>query len=149
MQKTEKVETKTTFSKLFKKKEKIEEEPVIYLRTNGKMEVRYIIPEDGMYKIDNKVFHYRQGTDWELIEGRNRKKVKIVPEWGLYPLGSDAYLKELHGEEAVVQYDMIRAVQNAETVRALEDKQKTKINPKLAVLIIIGVIIALYFMMGK
>ena len=78
----------------------------------------------------------------------SKKKIKIIPEWGMYPIGSDAYLAELKADCAEFQQDAIRAIQTAETVRYNEEKRKGGINPKVAVLVIIGLVVVAYFVLG-
>jgi len=144
----EKEDKKGLFIKVFKKKEKKKQMAILFLRSSGKAEVIYTEPKHGMYEIEGVNYHERYGTDWELKEGFKTKKVKIIPEWGMYPLGNADYLKQLRADEAGVQYDMIRAIQTAETVRLSEERGNKKINPKVAVLVIIALVVAAYFMLG-
>ena len=146
--KEENKEKYSLVSKLFKKKLKPREEPVLYLGNDMKIEIVYVKPEEGLYKIGDKVKHDKPSTTWEIKDGFKRKNVKVFTEWGMYPLGSKEYIDELHGEEAQVQYDMVRAVQNAETVRQLQQQEKQKINPKVAILIVIALVVGAYFIMG-
>ena len=138
----------TFIRKLSKMKTQPKEMPILFLRNSGKVEIKKIVPKNGMFEVDGKFYHEKYGSDWEIIDGMNKKKIKIIPEWGLYPLGNENYLKELKSEQAEVQYDMIRAIQTAETVRYNEEKTKGKINPKLAILGIIVVIVIAYFIIG-
>jgi len=146
--KKDKEKSKGLFSKVFKKKDKRKEMPVILLRNSGKAEIKYVKPDHGQYEIDNATYHERPGSDWELKDGLKTKKIKIIPEWGMYPLGNEDYLQALHNEEAAVQYDIVRAIQTAETVRSQMEKGKQKINPKVAILILIGLVVGAYFLMG-
>jgi len=151
MLKSEKKEDKDepkTFGKLFKKKPKPKQMPIVFLRNTGLAEVMYVNQKDSMYEIEGRMYHDKFGTDWDLKDGRDSKKVKIIPEWGMYPLGTQEYLDSLKSEQAGVQHDMIRAIQTAETVRSAEEKSRGKINPKMAVLAIIAVIVVGYFIMG-
>jgi len=138
-------EAKGLMSKVFNKKLKNKEEPVVFLRNNGVAQILFVAPKDDMYEIEGKKYHHKFGCDWELKEGLKTKKIKIIPEWGMYPLGTAVYLKELHAEDAQIQYDMIHAIQTAETIRYLEDKKKTQLNPKTVVIGIIALIVIGYF----
>lgn len=138
---------KGLLKKMFKKT-KPKQVPVLFLRNNNNAEVMKVTPKDGMLEIDGRKYHPRQGANWNFKEGMQNKQGYIIPEWGMYPFGPEEYLKELKSEEAGVQYDIVRAIQTAETIRMAEEKQKGKINPKIAVLIAIGAIVALYFILG-
>lgn len=140
---------KTLFAKLSKGKTKIKEMPILFLRNSGKAESRKIIPKNGMFEIEGRVYHEKHGSDWDLVDGINKKKIKIIPEWGLYPMGNSDYLDELKSEQAEVQHDIIRAIQTAETVRYNEEKGRGKgVNPKIAVLAIIAIIVIGYIVWG-
>lgn len=141
-------EKKGLLKGIVSKKVKENQVPVLFLGKNGVAEEMIVTPKDNMYNIRNQQFHERHGCDWELKSSGNKKKIKIIPEWGMYPLGNGEYLDALKSEEAEVQYDIIRAVQTAETLRFLEEKKKGKINPKVAVLVIIAIVVVLYFVMG-
>jgi len=138
-------EAKGLMSKIFNKKTKKSEEPVLFLRNNGVAQIMFISPKANMYEIEGRNYHQRFGCDWELKEGFKNKKIKIIPEWGMYPLGNSDYISELKVEDSQIQYDMIHAIQNAETVRYLEEKKGTKLNPKLVVIGIIALIVVGYF----
>lgn len=147
--KVEKKDKKSLFSKLFKKKEKPNEIPVIYLRNTGKAEIRYVTPKAGLIELDGKMYHLKPGSDWELYESLfNKKKILIVPEWGMYPLGPEDYLKELKNDAAKFQHDVIRAIQHAQTIRELEElerRKNLKLSPGVIIAGIIGLIIVIAF----
>jgi len=138
-------ESKGLMSKIFNKKLKNKEEPILFLRNNGVVQILFIAPKDDMYEIEGRKYHHRFGCDWELKEGLKTKKIKIIPEWGMYPLGTAEYLKELKSEDAQIQYDMIHAIQTAETIRYLEEKKSKQLNPKVVVIGIIALIVVGYF----
>ena len=143
--KKEEKEAKGLMKKIFNKKTKTKQEPIVFLRNNGVAQILFIAPKADMYDIEGKQYHQRFGCDWELREGLRTRKIKIIPEWGMYPLGNSAYLEELKNEDSQIQYDMIHAIQTAETVRYLEEKKGKQLNPKLLVLGIIALIVVGYF----
>ena len=145
--KKKKKEKKKLFSKLLDKKEKPEEIPVIYLRNSGKAEVRYVTPERNLIDIDGKKIHLKPGSEWEIKEGMKSKKVLIIPEWGMYPLGTFDYLKELKSDAATFQQDVIRAIQHAQTVREEEllRRKGLQLSPGTIIAIAIIAIVIIYF----
>lgn len=142
--KSKKKEEKTILSK-FRKKTKVKEIPVLFLRNSGKAQEMFVKPKNGMFEIDGKYYHEKHGSDWEFVGGSKKAKGKIIPEWGLYPMGNSAYLEELKSDAQEFQGDVIRAIQTAETIKSLEEKTKGRINPKIAVLVIISIIVIGYF----
>ena len=138
-------DAKSLMNKVFNKKLKAKQEPILFLRNNGVAQTMFVAPEGDMYDIEGKKYHQRFGSDWELKEGIKTKKIKIIPEWGMYPLGNSDYIKELKAEDSQIQYDMIHAIQTAETVRYLEEKKGKQISPKLVVIGIIALIVVGYF----
>jgi hypothetical protein len=143
-----KKEKRRILGKIHKKKSKVKDMPVLYLRKTGKAEEMFVKPVHGMLNIDGNTYHEHDGSDWTFIGGGKRQKGKIICEWGLYPLGTDSYLSELKADAQEFQGDVIRAIQTAETIRSMEEKNKGKINPKLAVLGIIAIIVIGYFVLG-
>lgn len=139
---------KGLLNKMLKSKTKPLEIPVLYLRRNNTAQVVKAKPKDGMLEIEGRKYHLREGSNWYFKERGKSKTGLIIPEWGMYPLGPEEYLKALKADESNIQYDMVRAIQTAETVRMADEKQRGKINPKLAVLIIIGLIVMGYFVLG-
>lgn len=141
---------KTSKSKFFKKiidkKLKVTEIPILYLRNNGKTEIIYASPKNNLIEIEGNVHHLKPGTDWEIDNGKDSKRMIIQPEWSLYPMGSQSYIEELKGDELETQMDMIRAIEYAEVVRGGEDKKKGgKIDPKIAIIGVIILVVIIYF----
>jgi len=147
-----KKEDKGFWSKLFKKKgkEKVEEIPIVFLEESGKATLRYDPIKDGMIHINEKTYHNKPGSDWDLIIGKEKRKIKIIPSWGMYPLMVQDQKEELGYAPATVQNDIIKSISNAETVRqaeALENKTSSGFNPKTVVIIVIAAIVIGYFIM--
>lgn len=146
--KEEKEKNTGIFKKFWKKTKKLDsdKEPILFLRSNGIIEPKYVKSEDRMYNIQGNRYHEREGSDWLLKDGKNKRTIKVIPEWGNYPLGNNEYLEELKGEEAKVQRDMTRAIEKARIVRGEEERNKggLDINPKMAVVGIIALIVIGY-----
>ena len=112
---------------------------VLYLRNNGTAEPMEVKTKRGMFQIDGKFYHEKLDCKWTM--GKSRTPLAIISENKLVPVGKPEYYQRDSEEKLAELQDLVvKGIRHAEIVR-MEGETKSKINPKVAVGIIIALII--------
>jgi len=146
-----KIPTKALFE-LSKKEHKLKEKSskiakgevaVMYLRNSGIAELRYVKPENDFFVVDGHYYHIDESCYYSI--GKKRIPMAIIPEWSFTPLSRKAYGEVLQADSQHAQKLIIKALENAEIVKINRDdgKEKGKLNPKTAIIIVILIIVAI------
>ncbi len=140
----------TFWDKVFNKKKlkKPESVAVLYLRKNGIAEPMYIEPKHEMFRVGSNTYHQRK--DCKYLITKNKIPLVIIPEEGLVPTGNKEYYDlDVQVRCKEHQDSAIKAIRHAEIVRmGYDDKIGKKINPKVAIGILLALIIGWAILRG-
>lgn len=131
------------FFKIKGNKVKKGEIPILYLRNSGQAELTYVSVTDGYYDFNDKFYKEEPKAYW--IFGKKKFPLVIIPEWGLKPICRDDIFEvdETTGNlQENVSY-AVKAIEHAEIKKIEEEqgiKKKTKMNPKMVLLLLVLVI---------
>lgn len=122
----------------------------LYLRKNGRAELRYVkMDEVGQIKIDSYVYHER---DAPYRYGKKNEPLLIIIEGSLIPIHKEILKENLGTESAEAQRLVIKGIEEAEVVKlneSLNDDKLKKAPNKWAIIIGIGIVVALYLFLSK
>lgn len=122
----------------------------LYLRKNGRAELRYVkMDEVGQIKIDSYVYHEK---DAPYRYGKKNEPLLIIIEGSLIPIHKEILKENLGTESAEAQRLVIKGIEEAEVVKlneSLNDDKLKKAPNKWAILIGIGIVVALYLFLSK
>lgn len=147
--KQEKMKTKRNsfWDAVFKKKslKKPQRIAVLYLRKNNAGEVMDVDTNKGFFDIAGKTYHVSRDCLYTL--GKERIPLAIIEEDGLIPKGNADFYARLNDINALDKMNaryqnlVLQAIRHAELVK-YQTQEKGKINPKVAIGLAIGAIIA-------
>lgn len=141
-----KKEKPNVWAKIFNKNKlkKPEKVAVLYLRKNNNAQGLEVEAKKGFFSIDGTTYHIQRDCQFKM--GKEGLPLLVIEEEDLVPRGNTEFyqkLKELKAfERKAAEYEdlVLKAIRHAELVRA-EGGDKMKINPKVAIGLIIAAII--------
>jgi hypothetical protein len=117
--------------------------PVLYLRSSGLAELNYVPVTDGWYEINGNFYKEEPKSYW--IFGKKKLPLVLIPEWAIKPICRDDLFEKdvaINNTQEDVSY-AVKAIEYAE-MKKIEDEQgikkKTKMNPKVLLLILVLVV---------
>lgn len=123
---------------------------VLYLRRNGRAELRYVkVDEIGQIKIDGYVYHER---DAPYRFGKKNEPLLVILEGSLIPIHREILKENLGTDSAEAQKLIIKSIEETELVKvndSLSSSKERKAPNKWAIIIGIGIIVALYLFLSK
>lgn len=121
----------------------------LYLRKNGRGELRYVrMDEVGQIKVDGYVYHERDAT---YRFGKKNDPVLVIMEGALVPINKETLKEHLGFESAEAQKLVIKGIEQAEVVKAsgVDENAKKPFTPsKWLIGLVIAAIIGIYAYMG-
>lgn len=112
----------------------------LYLRENGMAEPMICVSKNGFFNVYGKVYHERRDCVWTM--SKDRIPLILIPEWSLVPVGTKQWQdKSMLEKFAELQDHVLKGIRHAEIVKLNEGKEGMKINPKVAIILLIVAII--------
>lgn len=140
----EPIRKKNIWDRVFNKRKirKPNQVAVLLLKDNNSAQPMVVETRKGFFNIQGKVYHEDNDCIYQIKAGIDRIPLAIIPDWSLIPYGTKRWHdKPLLQKFAELQDHTMRGIRHAELVK-MGETEKKKINPKVAIGLIIVAIVA-------